>query len=107
MDRSIRCEVTCKVEYEIIEDAQFRGVAIVLAWFGDKPLRLGWVSQTGTSVPGIPTDAIRLARGFLDSLSDKAKPHDNDTQMDPDMEITRVDVPRSNPSWPIPTGTIP
>ena len=25
-----------------------------------------------------------------------------DTAMDPDLEITRVDVPRSNPSWPAP-----
>jgi len=30
----------------------------------------------------------------------------NDTQMDPDMEVTRVDVPRSNPSWPVPERRI-
>jgi hypothetical protein len=28
----------------------------------------------------------------------------NVAEMDPDMEITRVDVPRSNPSWPAPSA---
>jgi hypothetical protein len=31
---------------------------------------------------------------------------DHDKAMDPDMEITRVDVPRSNPSWPVPARSV-
>ena len=31
---------------------------------------------------------------------------DNDSSLDPDMEITRVEVPRSHPSWPVPTEPV-
>lgn len=103
-----RRAVTCKVEYEFWPDSKHSDIAIVYAWFGEKLIRLGWVSRNGTSGPDgfpIPTDAIEFAREFLDSLLERVKPHD--ATMDPDMEITRVDVPRSNPSWPIPPETIP
>jgi hypothetical protein len=84
-----------------MEDVQFRGVAIVYAWFGRNLVRLGWVSKNGTSGPSgdpIPTDAIEFAHEFLNGAIE------HDTPMDPDMEITRVDVPRSNPSWLVPDG---
>jgi hypothetical protein len=89
--------VTCKVEYEFRPDCQLRGVVIVYAWFGEKLIRLGWVSKSKTSEADgfpIPTDAIEFARDFL---SEKAR-HEI---IDPDMEITRVDIHKSNPSWPI------
>ena len=99
-----RCAVTCKVEYEFFRDhLKSDGVAIVCAWFGEKLIRLGWVSRNETSGPHglpIPTDAIEFAREFLDKGNVR-----HDAAMDPDMEITRVDVPRSNPSWSVPPGS--
>jgi len=99
MGRSIKRLATCTVEYEIMPDIQYRGVAIIYAWFGKKLIRLGWVSKNGTSGPEgfpIPTDAIEFAREFLGVT-------DHDEEMDPDMEITRVDLPKSNPSNPPPS----
>jgi hypothetical protein len=38
--------------------------------------------------------------------SNLIKDEDYDSSLDPDMEITRVDVPRSHPSWPVPTEPV-
>ena len=40
---------------------------------------------------------------FLKQIIELSSLYDDD-DTDPDIEITRVDIPRSNPSWPVPTS---
>lgn len=95
---------------EYLHGSDFRDIVSFIRNLRDKIIGIGGYSDYVLSVIDLilqdepqETPEQSLFRRQLAGLAGL----DDDAPLDPDMEITRVDVPRSNPSWPIPASPEP